>query len=325
MEFTNNIYWTRAWITQELFLSRSLKLLINSLEVDPKCLKMIYHQQWVRDSKSVTSSAFRTYLPFLVGRKKFLGENRLGSKCSKSIKELLIELPPRDSQNRLDAVCSLLAISSNGPRITVNYDISLEDLLVKVLLASSSGICICFLAWIAQTIGCLDNPHSPQKNAVLLKYAFESPPVTVKASDEPIVGQCSNCSAKLDRGWKNATTMCLGAECGTTRGHIFISTEPATLGEVSTTLGNRTLKRRVFIPPDSKFVTLFLWMEDVLPMLADYCTTSLGWRTVCKGWQTPLEPRHQELISLGAVLPFSTIEYVKLLQASKNIPRSIDG
>ncbi|KAH7089428.1 heterokaryon incompatibility protein-domain-containing protein, partial [Paraphoma chrysanthemicola] len=114
---SQNSYWTRAWITQEVALARRIRLLaedqrVKETELPSMAISPLYLTRQLRSS--------REYLTTLL--------HRFANKKS--------TIPQ-------DAVFSLLGLCEDGAEIDTNYSLSSQEVFEQVLNACRHTMCLC--------------------------------------------------------------------------------------------------------------------------------------------------------------------------------------
>ncbi|KAF1834902.1 HET-domain-containing protein, partial [Decorospora gaudefroyi] len=131
-----NPYWTRAWITQEIYLARNITMLVNDLEVEPKhianvALGLIFYINDLPGHPTVSQGYDNSALVFATYIKTMCQDpNR---PRTQKLVSLLGQLPGRQSLLIHDRVYSLLSIASDTSSITVDYRCSKDTLLRQLL------------------------------------------------------------------------------------------------------------------------------------------------------------------------------------------------
>lgn len=134
--FQHSDYWTRAWIIQEIVLARSVTFMAGFTEVvmspQPNVTNKRIDKIW-REAKHFYASSLE------------------GMKDHGLIFLLHIFQDTRCAFPR-DRIFSMLAVCGDKPDITVDYEISDEELAVNVLRACSHSLCLCSAKIVATTL-----------------------------------------------------------------------------------------------------------------------------------------------------------------------------
>jgi hypothetical protein len=151
----NNVYWRRAWITQEMLLARELHLIAQEQTITLEKLKKVAKRQprWIYGSHNTEPSIHRRRNAGAQLRKLGRPEDDfnklrilLDSVITKSQSSTLIENLERfrnkQCSNPQDHVYSLLSISRDGEKIQVDYCCPLGELAQNVLGLTETDICL---------------------------------------------------------------------------------------------------------------------------------------------------------------------------------------
>lgn len=117
---SQNSYWKRAWITQEISLARSVLLMGKGAGINSQ------HLQYSARSRLARQCGMRQREP--------QKENLLA---------LLHEYRSQKCYNRRDIVYSLLSLCQDGQRVIVDYTTSVTDVVRSVMMACKGHLCIC--------------------------------------------------------------------------------------------------------------------------------------------------------------------------------------
>jgi hypothetical protein len=125
----NHIYWTRAWITQELLLARSLYFFAQNIStsMDDICRQ----------------KAGRNGIVFILwmSLEKLTSGNRRGQDLTRLMDNIEMFRYKECSDPR-DMVYSLISVSSDGHKLEANYGCSLAELARNVLRVNAAEICL---------------------------------------------------------------------------------------------------------------------------------------------------------------------------------------
>ncbi|KAF1842170.1 uncharacterized protein K460DRAFT_292175, partial [Cucurbitaria berberidis CBS 394.84] len=127
-DFCNSEYWNRAWITQEVALSRRSTLMARGEELEMNQLPLI------KDEKE--HSEYLSRLNDLSPR----SSHRLKGK---NLIYLLKKFMFKECHIARDRVFSLLALCGEGSNLQVDYKISSEELAYNILTICRQSICFC--------------------------------------------------------------------------------------------------------------------------------------------------------------------------------------
>lgn len=170
----NNEYWTRAWVTQEILLARSVLVIMDdqtillSLLVDRLKFLFLTESEAFKQSHFSQYTSERDYSPSLDENSLILLMNRFrGKECS---------VPQ-------DRVFSLLALCPPSSRVAVDYGQSPSSLFHSILAKQGDSLCACD---VAQALDALELYHEDYLGAcveidmtgVELAWPTDSPFVT---------------------------------------------------------------------------------------------------------------------------------------------------
>ncbi|CAO2647079.1 Nn.00g080010.m01.CDS01 [Neocucurbitaria sp. VM-36] len=220
--FWTNAYWTRAWITQEVFLAKSIQIIAQDVSIGLKEFKSIFSIfPWIsktidQSSKgSDTASILSTYLRVMAGEQGAqLKKSRTPLK--RRLIELLHYLPFRESHIPRDHIYSLRAIAEDGYLIPVNYGSSdnrfAEDFCM--VLPKSKSMCLCSLACIARVLPCDAIQKFPVVKFTMSSYsASRRNAHTVQSENNETRTVCTCCSLPVRVDDDQGHLLCLQQEC----------------------------------------------------------------------------------------------------------------
>jgi hypothetical protein len=223
LEVVSNRYWTRAWITQEIFLARRIKLLVNDMQVDPfeisgvanMFVALIANSRGPPGLKRMdpTTELFSTYFRTMCGA-RYPDQNLL---------TLCDRLPGRQSFLAHDRIYSLLSIATDGEGIPVDYHSSIDDVMLQLMHIYQNKMCIC--AWFF-LVDMLDCRLEKSGKAPVLKIPMK------KVKSEFVMGPdpkkwhevCSSCNEKMSSfDPKETLSFCAKSMCEkNTHGHLYL-------------------------------------------------------------------------------------------------------
>jgi hypothetical protein len=161
----NNEYWSRAWVTQEIVLARSVVVLL--------CGESFKISDLV--------SARLNFDNIDLGSFRDCAMTRFAQVVDSSAQLPLLHLIDklRDSQCEIfrDRIYSLLSLSSDNQLPGVDYEQTSEDLAYEVLTLSDGALCVCSALLVAQTLNlsnekcCGDPPLSD--SATMLEFEIK--------------------------------------------------------------------------------------------------------------------------------------------------------
>jgi hypothetical protein len=224
----HNTYWTRAWITQEIFLARRIKLLVNDLEVEPVQVSRVsldyafdYKEGPSRDGKErdvkemdTPTSVFLTYMNSMCGD-RWRGDRQLIN--------LFDRLPGRQSYLIHDQVYSLLSIATDAASIPVDYRCSKDDLLRQLLKIYGKSLCICSWFYMLDMLDCSLIPGF--KTAVLMiPMKLVQTEFVMGEKQRDWYDTCSSCHVRMSSFDERETrSFCIKSLCeGVRGGHLYL-------------------------------------------------------------------------------------------------------
>jgi hypothetical protein len=154
--FRDASYFSRAWITQELVLARSIVLAAGSFELDTLELPVSLFKK-VHDYLHL--SGFQILSP---KRVELRGQDLI---------DLLRMHTTKQSREARDRVYSLLALCDSVHGLVVDYDLSDQEVAAQVLTACHSSFCLCTVDMIRSV---LDLSASNDDPFVVIKYQRSS-------------------------------------------------------------------------------------------------------------------------------------------------------
>jgi hypothetical protein len=179
LAFFDNVYWTRAWITQEIFLAKSIRILAQDTvvcEAEIKALALLFPLLVSIASTSISTTdlehredmalAMELYLRIMVGGKHTNLTHV--NEFENNVLDISHFLRRRESQIPRDRIYSLRSIAQDGPRVRVDYGASDTQCLLQVFHSLSDSICLCSLAHIADILGCSSSNIINQSNRLVL-------------------------------------------------------------------------------------------------------------------------------------------------------------
>jgi hypothetical protein len=164
LAFFDNVYWTRAWITQEIFLAKSIQILAQNTVIggaEIRAFALLFPLLISISSTSIDTTdsehrkdmalAMELYLRIMVGS-KHTSLNHV-DEFEKNMLDLSHFLRRRESQIPRDRIYSLRDIAQDGGKIRVDYGASDIECLLQVFDSFSDSICLCSLTHITSILG----------------------------------------------------------------------------------------------------------------------------------------------------------------------------
>jgi hypothetical protein len=222
----HNTYWTRAWITQEIFLARKIKLLVNALEVEPLQISRVA-LEWVNQFKEgdpaavkdmdTTTSVFLEYMSLMCGRR---------APHDMKLINLFDRLPGRQSFHLHDRVYSLLSIASDAAGIPVDYRCSKEDLLRQLLGIYAKDLCVCSWFYMVDMLDCSHSAQGAMGRTQILMIPMKvvQTEFVMGSNERDWHVTCSSCNARMSYfDEKEERSFCIKALCEDVRGgHLYL-------------------------------------------------------------------------------------------------------
>jgi hypothetical protein len=215
-----NEYWSRAWVTQEVLLAKNATIVAGT-ESHHLFLLADTYRKALPQSKD---SAFENLIDIIVlqqQRRKMQSELYPEANLHEwGVIQLLHRFRTKQCAVRRDRIYSLLALSGEGKKIKVDYDIPEEQLMREVLSIRPDSVCLCSAAisaralapWEFSTLGNTRNHPNELTFAELHMYAC--------ALSSAICPFCQNYTPS-SWGRKKGVVFCLKTACPETQGHIF--------------------------------------------------------------------------------------------------------
>jgi hypothetical protein len=193
---SQNSYWTRAWITQEVALARRIRLLaedqrVEESELPPMAISPLYMTRQLRSS--------REYLTTLL--------HRFAKKKSTI---------PRD------AVFSLLGLCEDGTEIDTNYSLSSQEVFEQVLNASQRTMCLCSPGILGKALRMRGTVEGKVeiRNVKLNRLTYN--PHIFDGNSEMQIWRCAQCKISSNRRVQHdGYYVCVGSGCCLEPFHYF--------------------------------------------------------------------------------------------------------
>lgn len=223
LAFLASPYWTRAWVTQEILLARSFRALAGDTELnkdDFKTIALILASLHGRGSPH--SWLFEVYLREIAKGADFVHPGGRKHGRGGKIAHLLEGLKERECQITRDRIYSLLSVSSDGQKVTVDYGTSDEDFFADLVHALAESTCICSLQLLAEAMDYrLPIAEDVLHRLPLLEFYVSAAP-TFKTESErltsdamnPSSARCKICRATCWINEKREHVFCQLEMCG---------------------------------------------------------------------------------------------------------------
>lgn len=234
MDFLTHVYWTRAWITQEVLLARNSRILTDKVSVDSHQLRpMCYFDNTMKELFADTR---------LFGEKALIGARSLRyleemfapqRREKHSIVQLLHDFPDRACEITRDRVHSLAFLAVDGPLVPVDYALGDRDFFYGLLTALKTSMsCFCSIATIAAALQYSSSVGATGQRCPTFRLILESSKSsatlrgrglgllnpfkdTFSTKDPP----CPDCGLRSERNRKSF--VCLRRHCPLMKGHLI--------------------------------------------------------------------------------------------------------
>ncbi|KAH8716760.1 heterokaryon incompatibility protein-domain-containing protein [Phaeosphaeriaceae sp. PMI808] len=152
----NNEYWSRAWVTQEIFLARNVVVLL--------CRESFKFPQLINRMRSFDNIDFGTLSGCPLARFADLISDPEKLR-HQSLIVLLDKFRDKECEIPRDRIFSLLSLCSDFQHPQVDYSQPSEDLAYDVLKRSDAPICICSALLVAQTLRLAASQEGDEESA----------------------------------------------------------------------------------------------------------------------------------------------------------------
>jgi hypothetical protein len=235
LALVDHAYWRRAWVTQEIVLARTLRLLADDVELDAADLAGIANAPY--DSRPVMDSRFLSHLDIASGVRKLKGV---------PLVKLLYNLPNRQCSLPRDQIYSLLSLAAEGTNIAVDYDSEDTDFMFNIVKACEQSMCFCSLGLLAgfcqkwslddmqrkglhslrrqthKSYATLANSDFFRHVATQYVDVYMTPCELESPSSVTERPRCIACRTKLPWRTIKGPVFCLLSICSLFRGHIYL-------------------------------------------------------------------------------------------------------
>lgn len=195
--FCTNQYWTRAWITQEIALSRDVYFFaaLKAINIHSLIQRGPYFEKIPTNSYSTSN----TYCPGLYhlnnGTSKGYNYHVLYDMIERNDKYNLLEnmwrFQDRICSNWQDAVYSLLSMSTDAADFEVRYDVSKNRLALDVMHMYTENFCSCVAAIVYRALK-VDDSDLHVRDEMFAELRIP----TSEVHDQDYFG-CSRCSYRV--------------------------------------------------------------------------------------------------------------------------------
>ncbi|KNG48277.1 hypothetical protein DDE82_005396 [Stemphylium lycopersici] len=236
-------YWTRAWITQEIFLAPKSRIMVNDLEMEPSEIAWIALGliSYINDlpgnkklerseDRDIDTNVFFNYVTSMYHGYNYLTTMYNGHRNGGTrLINLFSQVPGRQSYYVHDRIYSLLSLASDASSIKVDYGCSRNVLLQQILAIYKTSMCICWWFYIVNMLDCRLIPDSKDRQGGKIPI-FRLPVRAVES--EFVMGEdpdkwhdsCAACGISMPSfDAKTQFTFCIKSIClGIDEGHFCV-------------------------------------------------------------------------------------------------------
>lgn len=160
LAFWSNAYWTRAWITQEIFLAKSAHVVINELEAGRSELRTLA-SLFPHMGSSVAGSRHSSKIRMLEMYAHAMADDEGFYLRGRRLIDLLDHFPLRESRIARDRFYSLRAIAEDGETIPVDYESPDDEVLERLCHTLEKSLCFCSVAHVGHVLGLQPSVNEP--------------------------------------------------------------------------------------------------------------------------------------------------------------------
>jgi hypothetical protein len=148
-EFFNNEYWTRAWITQEIYVARHAVVMLEKEEFSiTTCMDVL----WGCDKAAVhNNNAVKKFALFLGFDNSGLPLIKPGG-TSNSFLSLLRQFSDKNCTIPRDRLYSLLSLHCNGDKVAIDYAQPDDELLCHIVECLYERVCLCSIIHLTRSL-----------------------------------------------------------------------------------------------------------------------------------------------------------------------------
>ncbi len=222
-------YWSRAWVTQEVLLSRNALVVAGttvhnliSLAIKFRSAVPYFRDNWFENLIDI----------FIKQRHEEVKRTQIHGKYSAhrenlefetwGVVNLLHRFKNKNCAIRRDRIYSLLALCKEGAQLKVDYSVRDEQLMRQVLSLRESSMCFCSAGVVANALSPWEfETHEDEGGEKALEQRpFAQVHMYAYALTSAV---CPFCSNWVPFSWtrKKGLVFCLGLACPDTQGHIF--------------------------------------------------------------------------------------------------------
>jgi hypothetical protein len=234
-KLAENPYWSRAWVTQEVLLAKSVVLIAGNEAYSLSALAKTYRSAvpYYKDS------AYENLLDLvLMQHRRKISQYRMYWDDSATgledwhLIQLLHRFRDKSCAIRRDRIYSLLALTQHGTALEVDYNVSEEKLMGQVLSMQRRPMCLCSVAICAHALAPWEFPvleDVERSHGQVAETPFAEIHMYGCGLSSAI---CSFCQNYTPSPWtrKKGVVFCLQTACPDTQGHIFLESKDSVRG-----------------------------------------------------------------------------------------------
>ncbi|KAH7371662.1 heterokaryon incompatibility protein-domain-containing protein [Pyrenochaeta sp. MPI-SDFR-AT-0127] len=210
-KITENEYWSRAWVIQEVLLAKRTFILAGRVAHSLRSLALRY-----RDAvPHYRDNPFETIVDILL--QKSLTRGNTQAFKTWGVVNLVHWFRNTKCFIQRDRIYSLLALCKEGEKLKVDYNIPEQRLLRQVLSLRESHMCFCSAAAVSHALGPWKfdtEQHSTDETAFIETHVYSC------ALSSAV---CPFCANWVPFSWtrKRGLLFCLGTACPDMQGHLY--------------------------------------------------------------------------------------------------------
>jgi hypothetical protein len=223
------IYWSRAWVTQEVALARNIKLLAHHTEIDLSQIRdttLVNHLRINFPSSGQPRNVTQyDFWDLATNFERTASEGRV-KMCPRDTKawvpqslyHLLADLNWKECLVARDRVFSLVSMCKERPRFQVDYPLGDLALVHHICRASKRKLCFCYAVDLLRALELLGNMDG--ENGVDSPYRDQ---LFLETDVRCTKAQRKHCACQYQVGHRPGEqyhSLCLREVCEDTRGHL---------------------------------------------------------------------------------------------------------
>ncbi|KAF2728114.1 hypothetical protein EJ04DRAFT_592434 [Polyplosphaeria fusca] len=209
-------YWSRAWVTQEITLTKHVCLRVHETEFDVTALKLT-------KMRNYRESTIPTQLLEL-----YDANTRDHDSHDRNLIKLLCQYSDKQCHTKRDRIFSLLSMCAEGQGFYVDYNLPEKELLCAVLRTSRLTPCLCSAHIASRSINVDKIPEQHLRARYFVKLTVQAADVyTYHTTQRKWRSCCSGFSIPSFAEQSNGQLFCLANVCPNMKWHLFMwSQEP---------------------------------------------------------------------------------------------------